>query len=354
MNIPNLSFEVYEESPASPSESCAFDASRVTRNFWLRAAGREARYEFQKAMLGYSKVRSDAGRPYLSRQIPFGNPAAPDADLNPALTPAGLDGAPYLWCKSVPAGQPVPSVPNADPATGVATYKGYRFTCEFRSCPYRVCADNDPLLLAQTGPLKAGTGISAVADEGDALARGFANTRYVSRRREHAVRVEQIKMASLFFQGADGAALDLAVDKPQGLPQYMETVYYTHWELPLDAVPRAAIRACSNGVNAAVFDGFAVGTLYFSSTEERLYTAPLGPGLLADLTYKFMYLPNREKRTSFIGIEPVHRELGWNAIPAVIKPPVGNDLDYYPIVDRAGKPPFDYVDFSALFRPPQT
>jgi hypothetical protein len=347
MNIVNLDFPVFEESPASPAENASFDGSRVSRSLWFPDATPAKRYAFQKALMGYAKVLPDNGRRYLHRQIPYGNPAVSDGDLNPG-------GSEYLWCKSVPSGTPVPSIPSADPATGVATYKGYRWSCEFRSCPYRVCADEDTLLLAQAGPLAAGPGLNALPDEGDALRRGFVNTRYVSNPTEQATKINQIKQASLNYLHDDNSPGPL-VGHPMPLPQYMETILWRWFEVPEDAVPRKAIADCANNVNDATFAGYPAGTLILRSASRRPYNNPLGPGMMYDIEYKMEYLPNQEKRLTNVGGVLVHRQLGWNSDVVTIRPADGgNGFDFYRVGDDDGNPPHAYKDFSSLFRPDQS
>jgi hypothetical protein len=344
MNVTNLSFEVWEDStqPPSPSESYAFDGSRSARSFQVRNATPARRYEFAKAMLGYSKVLADGGRRFLHRQIPFGNPAVSDGDLNPG-------GEEFLWCKSIPAGAPVPTLPAADPALGVATWPAYRFSCEFRTCPYRVCLDDNALLLAQAGPLAAAPGLNALPDEGDALRRGYANTRYISRQLTPAVKLGVLKEAWLRFEATPtpGPAV------PAGVPfhQFQMGVLYTWYEIPLKDIPLTAMQACFEAVNGAAFDAWAAGTLLLATVAMRQYASPLSAELYCDIEYHCAMLPNKEKRLT----GGVHRLLGHNAIIANLSGAVGgNGLDYYYVNSTGlsgGEPPHPLADFSGLFRP---
>jgi hypothetical protein len=356
VDIPNLTggIKVYEESPASPSETWAFDGSRSSRSFFVSAPATPAvRYAVAKAFLGFAKVltETDGSRPWLHRQLPYGDPPTADDDLNPSA-----DVRPFLWCKSLPGGSPV-GLPSADPATGSATYRTYKVAAELRTVPYRVLEDWEVSLQAQAGPLAAAGALPARPDEGDALRRGFANTRYITREIEHGISLMQLKEAWLYFEAEGGGAI-LNKSIPMGvpLPQYTHTLRYTWWEVPLGAVPRGAIAACSNCVSGTEFDGHAAGTLRFMTAQERVYNSPLGPGLLCDVTYALAFLPNTERREVDLGGGVMgSRQLGWNSIPAVLRPADGGTgFDYYRVVDETGKPPYASADFSALFRPGQT
>lgn len=351
MIIAGLDHEIYEDSssPASPSESYAFDASRSSRSFQIRDATPERRYLTAKALLGYVDVLTEGSRRYIHRQAPYANPPVSDPDLNP-------NRAPSLWCKSIPHGAPVPSVPSADPQTGAATYAAYRFAAEFRSLPYAVKEDYQ--VFATAGPLAAGGGLNSLPDEGDCLRRGIANTRYITISVQPGIKRGVLKEGSLRFEASPGPGPLVGVGIP--IAQYTAHVIYTWYEIPYSAVPWKAIVRCAENVNGpigagGIFDGFAAGTLLLESTAIRTYTCPLSPRLLCDVEYRMAYLPNEEERLT----GGVRRLLGHNSIYSVIPAPQGDGGDYY-YVNTSGMPgaaggryPHSYEDFSTLFRPDQ-
>lgn len=334
--------EFFEDSvtPRSPSYQWAADSSKVIRSLQARVVDEQDRFRKAQALVGYNIMRSeDVGavtRRWIHRTLPASYPAV-ETEVNP-------DSDNYLFCTSIPAGEPIDNTRDVDANDQpVATY---RYRCEFNSLFYNLFVDND--VLAQQGPLSAGTppGAEAKPDEGDCLRRGWANTRFISKFVKRATRIVTLRNGILLFVEADA---NKRVPVPEGFPftQFRNSIRYIWHNVPIDAVPEAAIASCSNCVNSVEFDGRQVDTLLFVDNDVIQHRGPLGDRL-CDITYEFLWQPN----VDHLGVQ-----YGWVGVPRVresefIYQLVSADGDPATAAD-ANKRPYKRADFTSLFRPPQ-
>jgi hypothetical protein len=130
------------------------------------------------------------------------------------------------------------------------------------------------------------------------------------------------------------------------VPFYTTEFHYTWRKVPVDWVPGAAIGACLNRVNAAVFDilpgggygRFPIGTLLFKGLANKLvpYRGPNAEWLV-DLPYVFDYQPG----------DGTGAANTWNTLPR-------NDGTWAPVRVRGTNPPkplYQSADFEPLFQP---
>lgn len=122
-------------------------------------------------------------------------------------------------------------------------------------------------------------------------------------------------------------SFDAAPVPPEACPSIRQTtVTFVRTRRNVAAIPTATILALAGTVNAAAFEGAAIGTVRFdgASTQRRLTTAGEENW---DITYKFVYRPS-----------------GWNSF---FRPSSGT---FAPVVSIAGgNPPYPSGDFDQLF-----
>lgn len=333
--------EFYEDTaePKSPTTSFATQNSRTIRSLQLRLDGladEETKWEGAQALLGYNVMENDAvggGRRWISRVLPHAFPT-PATAVN--IGPESIH-----WASSIPSVVPVAGSRGVDPEDR-ARYDAWRYNVMYERKLYNLWEDDDTDLLAQAGPLAVAP---ARPDEGDALRRGWAKTRFI---------IKTIRDASTTVSVPGGLFkyVDAVADNRKALHAafpyqlHRSIVEYRHISLPLDAVPFAALTACANGVNDVTFDGFAVDTLRFDTWSMEIETGPLGDWLV-NLNLRFMYVPNIDPVSgTAIGHVGAPRVVG--GVFKIVKVSVSGDPA---TADNAGQRPFKRVDLSSLFRP---
>jgi hypothetical protein len=338
--------EVFTEAaPAagarSPSETYATDGSSCERVFEFGPATYADRHRKVKALVGFSVVETDAPaeppRVWIRRQPPHGYPAPRDADVNPT-------GSPYVYAVGPVTGEPA-GAPTGVDSEGRSAYQRFRLRVKYQALSYQ--ALDDAAVWARNPPLGAGGGgglIGGIPDEGEALAASWRYTRYVSKYVNDSYRT--ITLPNGMFKFADRKNPTVAGTlAPANFP-FISTeaqVKYTWHNVPQDGVPYGAIGTCLGAVNHAAFDGHFKGTLLFRSYTLKPEVGPFGQRQF-QVEYTFSYKPNKS---------PVDSEAcGHNSFLRV----VAKKLDYWFLSDdglMAGRMPYDYQDFAALFRPDQ-
>jgi hypothetical protein len=336
-------------------EEAARDGARVVCPVNVLPGTFAARWQAQLDFLGYNIVEQavigGVGHNYISRVTPLdyeppGGPVLQAGDVG-----GDIGVARQLWCSSLTGGEPV-GVGVLQPGTDKNDYNEYRYLAAFTPRVYRV--REDPAVLAQAPPAgltasplyDPGPPAGGYPDEGDALRRGWKNTRFVERRILPKTSMHVLKGGFLLFQS------DLQpVRQGFPFPEYTETVVYTWRCVPFVAIPRVAMARCGGRVNEGVigtaaqaFDGFWPGTLCFLSAEMEVYNGPLGD-LLADISYVFEHAPAPSNDGTVLrGHNAVLRNAGGGVIEFQTVSADGGALTQ----DNAA---FKFADFTALFRP---
>lgn len=327
-------FEFFEDSqePPSPSYQFAGDSARIIRSLVVRDSTEDRRKKAAKALCGYNRVVTVAGKTYITRTMPHGYPAIADGDV-------GTDGTPYLYVGGIPRCEAVGKPTGLDEENR-ANYTAQRFEVHYQRFPYDHKSDS-----AVNGTLPGGP-LFLLPDEGDALRSGWRFTRFISRNIDPASRVITLKQAVLHYVetvDTDRTAI------PESMPftQFRARVNYTWHLVPILALPRLAWKVCSNCVNDISFDGFSADTLLFSDAKVQQLSGPLGDRL-CNVEYTFLWQPN---------VDSAGTEYGWKAIPRV----KGGQFYYWEMTasgdpatkNNADQRPFKRADFTSLFRPDQ-
>lgn len=351
-----LTAEFFEDSlePKSPTSSFATQNSRTIRSLQIRyrdgrPCGEEERWQAAQDLLGYNTTAFTAGvgtNVYITRRLPHGYPT-PVTEVNPL-------GNEWHWATSIPSMTGIGNPEGVDDLNR-AKYRALRASVHYEAKLYNLYPDDDGRILATTGPLEG------FPDEGDALRRGWENTRFIIRRRQDA-------STTIAIPGGLFHYVDAVNTQKRRAPVYNQFPYVLfrqvveyHWlSVPYSAVPRVAIADCANAVNNDTFDGHQVDTLRFDTFTEDLEIGPLGDRLV-NLKYRFMWIPNVDPITGTqIGHVGAFRvvlqdpdaepsaanpgRLGIVKVSVSGDPATADDDDQRPNKRR---------DFSALFRPDQ-
>lgn len=344
MDIRGVTFWEDTAEPKSPTSSFATQNSRTLRSLQLRTnppMSEEDKWAAAQALLGYNIVVETPFGPstirLISRELP---------DYYPAVETAVNEFAdPIQWASSIPEVTPV-ALPGGIDDLDRAKYECFRFKIYYERKLYNLWPDNYLPLLAQAGPLAI---IPPKPDEGDALRRGWINTRFIIKRVIDASTTVSIPGGLFkYVDPINTAKRRAALHTSLPYQLHRARVIYQWISVPLTAIPFTAIKSCSGSVNESTFDGFAVDTLRFDTWDYDLETGPLGD-LLVNLTYKFTWLPN---------VDPVTgNQIGHVGAPRVIDNQfriVAVSTDGDPATaNQDAKRPFRRNDFTRLFRPDQ-
>lgn len=306
------------------------------------------------ALLGGTELVTEtiAGveRAWISRRLPHFYPAPPTYE-NP-------DAEEFLFCASIPLAEPC-SAPEGVDADGRSVYSWYRYSCVYETAGHNLYTDDDPDLLASgaysgSSPLGAEPGppaFPARPDEGDALRRGWANTRFITKSVKRASRTITLPQGMIKWQTlAERPVVGGPESVSQGVPylQARAMVDYVWLCVPLAAVPEQYIQGALNRLNLVTFDKWPVGTLLLSDYDLRLYRSSTGLRV-ADVHYHFMFMPNFDTVTRTFN--------GFNSAPRVVNgkvrfwPISGDGAIINPAIDSDNKV-FQHTDFANLFRAP--
>ncbi len=337
--------EYYEISPSSPNEQAAQDGASVQRKLdfpLIEGVGHQAREEIRREFLGFVTVGQNDTQMWLLRE-------------NPHFLPGNiLTGEPYLYAMSLvhsemlgPADSEEALAIGGAAGDHLALYPRWRTTFEYRSVPWEIKEDDDGDVLAQLGPLSIAGGLDFIAhpDEGDALRRGWINTRNIVKRREPGGRVIPIRVPPFKFVGlTDDGGKPIQTAEPIPLNEAWETVWY-RWTCPLEVYPELQTVLLRNTVNDAAFDGHPKATLLFVSLTENLRRDPFGQWIM-EVTYKFLFSPKVARDgTTVLGHQAIYYPFG----------PAGPG--YYEVstdgTNTDAKKIYRYGDFTKLFRPIQ-
>lgn len=344
MDIRGVTF--YEDSaePKSPTTSFATQNSRTIRSLQLRSTPpmtEDDKWAAAEALLGYNIVSEEpfgpSTRRWISRQLPDYYPAVP--------TSVNEFADPIHWASSIPEVSPV-ALPGGIDDLDRAKYACFRFKIYYERKLYNLWPDGYLPLIAQQGPLAIAP---AKPDEGDALRRGWINTRFIIKQVRDASTTVSIPGGLFKYTDAINTRqrrASLHTSFPFQL--HRARVTYQWISVPLLAIPFDAIRSCCGSVNAETFDGFSVDTLRFDTWSYDLETGPLGD-LLANVTYAFTWLPNVDPETG--------NQIGHVGAPRTIDGKfrivkVSTDGDPA-TADQDAKRPFRRNFFDRLFRPSQ-
>jgi hypothetical protein len=254
----------------------------------------------------------------------------------------------YLYAQTLPGSEMVvadDSETTASHAPGdqTALSDWWKATFEYRSLPYDIHEDES--VLATAGELYVSVA-EAYPDEGDALRRGWAVSRYVSKLVEPGGRVIPLRNGCFYYVGvATAGGKDIPTLEPFPFNETLQHVNYVWHQVPLEGYPIKAVQTQLNTVNDAIFDGYPKGTLLFIDARETPRRDPFGQRTL-DATYRFLFAPRCN--AGLVG------PLGHNAILRVdrILGPrwtlVSTDA-----TNGADKLPYRATDFSKLFHPDQ-
>jgi hypothetical protein len=328
-------WEYVEAAPAGPNEQYAPDASQITRTLYFPIRPTVAqRQQIGRDWIGYAQRKvSLSGKVYISRTTPHFYPAR------------DLAQGPHLYCQSLASSEMVcaddveSSALHADgDLTAVSDW--WKTTWVYRTLPYDVKADDDPAIPALAGELLFHP------DEGDALRRGWANTRYIVKLPEHGGRVIPIRQGVFIFVGVlDTAFHTVPTMEPFPFNETLVQVHYQWFGVPLDAYPFSYVQTALNTVNDATFDNYTTGTLLLLDAREVPRRDAFGQRTL-DVTFKMLWAPRANADGACLGHNAILR----------IKPDVGPrwtliSTDGSAALDRR---PYRYTDFSKLFHPVQT
>lgn len=330
--------EYVEAAPTGPNEQYGTDASRVLRTLYFTERPTIARrQEIARAFIGYAEVKvATKGLTtfiYLSRTTPH---------FYPAIDFRG----PYLWCQSLVGSEMVTAdgvettALHAGPADDLtATSEWWKATFEYRTCPFDV--KEDSAVVAVAGEL------GGYPDEGDALRRGWVNTRYISKMVEPGGRVIPLRQGVLKYAGVlDARGQPVPTMEPFPFNETLAHVNYFWAGIPLSAYPLGVVQASLNTVNTTTFDGYHPGTLLLLDAREVPRIDAFGQRVL-DVTYRMLWA-QRQRANAFQG-------MGHNAILRV-SAQFGAE---WTLVSSDGsidpdKYPYRNTDFSKLFHPSQT
>lgn len=325
--------EYVESSPQGPSEQYATDASRVLRTLFFPGQPSMAdRYRIAQQFLGYAEVKTNpiSFKRYVSRTTPHYYPSI-DFDIDP-----------HLYCQSLVQSEMVTADDAEDTllhAAGdkTATSAWWKAVFEYRTLPGDV--KEDSAVLAEAGELYdvVPTG-GPNPDEGDALRRGWANTRYIAKVVEPGGRVIPLRHGAFLF--GDGKPSM----EPFAFNETLQNITYFWSGVPLDGYPLQTVQTLLNTVNADVFDGYYPGTLLLIDAREVPRRDAFGQRTL-DATYRMLFAP----RCNALG-----NPLGHNAILRIspIAGPIWQLLSADGVVGST-KRPYRSTDFSRLFHPDQ-
>jgi hypothetical protein len=382
--INGIQFYEDADSNKSPRGQYATANTRVTRTLFPLSPGVPSdevfKYAAVKALLGYA-VKGGVFAPFVSRTIPSAFPYQPDALLNP-------NSQYYLWATSIPQQEPLAKVltytlaatnPNAATADGTPGYASTRWSVEYNALTYYIF--NDATALANLSTLSGGR--YNTVNEGLLLAFGWANSRYITKRVQPAARIITLRQGLLQSNASSPA---LATPVPAGgtleimpITQYRANVKYIWHDVPYNCIPWNAITSCAGAVNngpigtppmpavvngqnyvtfppfTTTFDGYAPGTLLFSSVDEfepRL--SPYGQRLV-DLAYNFIYQPNWTAALWADTSGSTFTCAGHNSLPRI--DPNTKNFCYWPVsgdgLFNSSVVPFRTANFATLFNPDQ-
>jgi hypothetical protein len=268
------------------------------------------------------------------------------------VTPMPYPGSENLYAYSLVSGNGLGSASlGAD--GGVAFSSGYQFQAVFTSRTYLVKEDGQVKAKASAGiqsPLFDSASGNAFPDEGDALKRGWENSRYVTKRVVSSARLITVRDGFCAF--ADGTPL------PEQLPfnEGMAQCRYVWHAVPVAALPNAAIRRCLGALNTDAFDFALPNTLMLTSWDYDAQPGPLGD-ILCDIAYNFLYIPKVNRAGTALGHSAALRKTGAAGAGVV-------DYDRVTVFGNPNRWPFkggtqdatdpaSLIDFADLFRPAQ-
>lgn len=326
---------VYEDSGdnRSPVHSFATHNCQVTRHYLVRNAGESIKQQLARGILGYNTLQTNDTRKYIRRELP---------DYYFVYVGA-------LWGSSIPSMAPAGKATDVDLFTR-PSHDLTRVQAIYTPRLYGVVGDDDGDILAQEGPLAAGTplaGSVALPDEGDALRRGWKYTRFIYRRIQATD--ETIKIPGGLFKWVDAVAGNRkTMDQHFPFHQAKCRVTYTWVSVPLAAIPFGAIRLAAGGVNSVSFDGFDTDTLLFTGYDLDPHTGPLGDRLV-NINYHMSWTPGYDvinsEYTGWCGrLRNNGGVLRWQRISSDGDPATAN---------QDSKRPFRRVNLASLFRPDQ-
>lgn len=358
MDINGVSFYEDAKDRRTPIFRWATENASVQRSLFIRGQPLD---QFQitnaaLALLGCATVETDelglggATRRWIHRQIPAAHPAAP--------TPDNPDALDYLYCASIPTGEPI-SKPLGVDADNLTSYEWYKFSTIFEALSHDV--HEDEFMEAIEGPLKAvpATGGPARPDEGDRTRIAWSATRYVTRTIDPAARTISLRQGLVHYvvlEGFGDPAKPDAVNEGLGTSQARLVIRYTWHAVPVEGLPFPAIQNALQCVNNDDFDGWQKGTLYLADAKIRPYRSAFGQRLL-DVQYHCVFLPNKDEKTNVY--------MGHNSILRVVKTATDPKpiLRFWPISANGDlalstdapqtNAIFKYRSFPDLFRPTQ-
>jgi len=177
-------------------------------------------------------------------------------------------------------------------------------------------------------------------DEGNALASGYANSRYVTRYIKPMAKMLTLPRGLLKDENSKIILESIAIT------EHTSEYHYVWHQVPEDCLPEAQWMLGANCVNDAVFDGRPAGTLLFSGEPElKLNTNTITGQILYDVTYRFLSLLIPDAT-----VNPPEFK-GWNYIR---RPTTGNLKPLKVSVAGGGgqsQVVFRDFDFRKLFRP---
>lgn len=160
--------------------------------------------------------------------------------------------------------------------TGIARYMMAEVGLQYNMPDYKIKADSEIINLNVGEPLYSDP------DEGNALASGYANSRYVTR---HVKRMS--KMLTIprgLLSTTDGKKVLEAI----AINENVATFEYTWHQVPESGLPEASWLLGQGTVNDATFDGRPAGTLLFDgAVETKPMPNPITGKILYTVRYQF-------------------------------------------------------------------
>jgi hypothetical protein len=269
---------------SGPREDYAPGAKRAIATITVTDGSPAGRVQAARDLIGYATLGTDKVGTNLATYMRRTNPLP-------------YPGSDNLYCYSLVNGSGLGVASHG--ADGVSFSGGYQFQAVFTSRTYQIKEDRDvkaqEAAAAPQSPLWDPTGQKLYPDEGDALKRGWTNSRYVTRRVMGAGRLITVPVGFLAF-ASDNADVPVTYPYPEGIAQ----LSYVWHAVPFAAIPFGAISRCLNAVNSRSFDFAEPHTLMLTTYEYDAQPGPLGP-ILADVRYQFLYTPRVNRAGTALG-----------------------------------------------------
>lgn len=326
----------YMDKDGSPEFNLFFDRGSISRTIWV------AHQDVEQAILDFCGIttiidNTSIGGTHraLKRIIPANYPRRQSMYVQgvPNVTPHALR-------ERLPAedGGVLPAHFRGRETDDTPIYKMAEIVLQYVMPTFKMKTDEEILITDDTDPMQN------LPDEGQALATGHKNSRYITKQVKLSGKMLTIPRGIL--KGSDNKLILEAIAINEHVADYI----YTWHQVPEAALPTLTWILATNVVNDAVFDGHPIGTLLCCGDPElKMNPNPISQQIEYDVTYHFKSLRIFDKYPlpdgSIKGHNYVRRKVITSIEPlvTVFRPDLFTGPD--------GELIFRPFDFRRLFRP---